>query len=89
MGLIKFLFFTILILWIIRLLLKLIFPLVVKSIFGKMQQSAGYAGQQQQQQQQRQSNKPEGSLSIDYVPPQPKQGNADKLGDFVDYEEVK
>ncbi|MGY0039097.1 DUF4834 family protein [Pedobacter sp. NJ-S-72] len=89
MGLIKFLFFTILILWIIRLLLKLIFPLVVKSIFGKMQQSSGYAGQQQQQQQQRQSNRPEGSLSIDYVPPQPKQGNADKLGDFVDYEEVK
>jgi len=88
MGLIKFLFFTILILWIIRLLLKLVFPLVVKSIFGKMQQSSGYAGQQQQQQQ-RHSNKPEGSLSIDYVPPQPKQGNADKLGDFVDYEEVK
>jgi len=87
MGLIKFLFFTILILWIIRLLLKLVFPLVVKSIFGKMQQSSGYAGQQQQQQ--RQSNRPEGSLSIDYVPPQPKQGNADKLGDFVDYEDVK
>ncbi len=87
MGLIKFLFFTILILWIIRLLLRLVFPLVVKSIFGKMQQSSGYAGGQQQQQQQQ--RRPEGSLSIDYVPPQPKQGNADKLGDFVDYEEVK
>ncbi|MBB6274658.1 hypothetical protein HDF26_005140 [Pedobacter cryoconitis] len=89
MGLIKFLFFTILILWIIRLLLRLVFPLVIKSIFGKMQQSSGYAGQQQQHQQQRPSNRPEGSLSIDYVPPQPKKGNADKLGDFVDYEEVK
>ncbi|KIO76982.1 hypothetical protein TH53_11830 [Pedobacter lusitanus] len=89
MGLIKFLFFTILILWIIRLLLRLVFPMIVKNIFGKMQQSSGYAGQQHQQQQQRQSNRPEGSLSIDYVPPQPKQGNADKLGDFVDYEEVK
>lgn len=90
MGLIKFLFFTILILWIIRLLLRLVFPMVIKSIFGKMQQqSSGYAGQQQQQQQQRYSAKPEGSLSIDYVPPQPKQGNADKLGDFVDYEEIK
>jgi len=62
--------------------------MVIKSIFGKMQQqSSGYAGQQQQQQ--RYSTKPEGSLSIDYVPPQPKQGNADKLGDFVDYEEIK
>jgi len=35
------------------------------------------------------STKPEGSISIDYVPPQQKQGNADKLGDFVEYEEVK
>jgi len=46
--------------------------------------------QQQSENQARQRNpKPEGSISIDYVPPQPKHGNADKLGDFVDYEEVK
>lgn len=86
MGIIKFLFISIMVLWLIRVLLKLVFPLVLKSIFGKMQQQAGQAGQQQQQQQ---SRKPEGSISIDYVPPQPKQGNADKLGDFVEYEEVK
>jgi len=86
MGIIKFLFITILVLWLIRLLLRLVFPLVLKSIFGKMQQQAGQAAPQQQQ---RQSGKPEGSISIDYVPPQPKQGNADKLGDFVEYEEVK
>ena len=87
MGIVKFLFITIMILWVIRVLLRLVFPLVLKSIFGKMQQ------QQQQQpgqkRQQQQSSKPEGSISIDYVPPQPKQGNADKLGDFVEYEEVK
>ncbi|MEJ5961244.1 hypothetical protein [Pedobacter immunditicola] len=33
--------------------------------------------------------KPEGSISIDYMPPQPKPGNPDKMGDFVEYEEVK
>jgi len=86
MGLIKFIFITIMVLWLIRLLLRLVFPLVLKSIFGKMQQSAG--NPMQQQQQQRRSG-PEGSISIDYMPPRPKQGNADKLGDFVDYEEVK
>lgn len=88
MGFIKFLFIAVMVLWVIRVLLKLIFPLVLKSIFGKMQQqqSGGYAGYQQQQQK---SSRPEGSISIDYVPPQPKHGNADKLGDFVDYEEVK
>jgi hypothetical protein len=85
MGIIKFLFITIMVLWLIRLLLRLVFPLVLKSIFGKMQQQSGQAPQQQQQP----SRKPEGSISIDYVPPQPKQGNADKLGDFVEYEEVK
>jgi hypothetical protein len=73
------------VLWLIRLILRLIFPIVLKNIFGKMQQSA--TGQRQQQQQQ--SRSPEGSISIDYMPPQPKQGNADKLGDFVEYEEVK
>lgn len=88
MGFIKFLFIAVMVLWLIRLILRLVFPLVLKSIFGKMQQQqSGYAGQQQQQQQR--SSRPEGSLSIDYVPPQPKKGNADKLGDFVDYEEVK
>lgn len=85
MGIIKFLFITILILWLIRLILRVIFPMVLKSVFGKMQQQA-----QQGRPEQQSSQKPEGSISIDYVPPmQPRKGNADKLGDFVDYEEVK
>jgi hypothetical protein len=83
--LIKFLFIVILVLWVIRVLLRLVFPMVLKNIFGKMQQQSGQYAQQQEQP----ARKPEGSISIDYVPPQPKQGNADKLGDFVDYEEVK
>ncbi|MDB5021260.1 MAG: hypothetical protein JWQ28_2387 [Pedobacter sp.] len=83
MGLIRFIFITIFILWTVRLLLRLVFPLLLKSIFGKMQQSAG------QQEQPQQRKKPEGSISIDYMPPLEKKGNADKLGDFVDYEEVK
>jgi hypothetical protein len=88
MGLIRFVFITIFILWTVRLLLRLVFPLVLKSIFGKMQQSAGQQGQPQQGQSQ-QRKKPEGSITIDYMPPREKNGNADKLGDFVDYEEVK
>ena len=83
MGFIKFLFFTILILWVIRVILRIVFPLILKNIFGKMQQQASQGGQPQQ------PKKPEGSITIDYMPPQPKTGNADKLGDFVDYEEVK
>jgi hypothetical protein len=85
MGLIKFIFITIMVLWLIRLLIRLIFPLVLKNMFSKMQQTAADPGQQQQQRR----RAPEGSVNIDYVPPQAKKGNADKLGDFVEYEEVK
>ncbi len=53
-------------------------------MFGNMQQQAANANQQQQR-----PAKPEGSISIDYMPKKEKKGNADKLGDFVDYEEVK
>ncbi len=79
---IKFLFIAILVLWVIRLLVRLIFPAVIRNAFSKMQNQA--AGQQQR------SSKPEGSISIDYMPqPEKKKGNPDKLGEFVDYEEVK
>jgi hypothetical protein len=80
MKLLQFLFTAILILWLIRLLLRVIFPVVVRSAFGKMQDQG----------QNSQNRRPEGSISIDYMPPQDKKkGNADKLGEFVDYEEVK
>ena len=48
-------------------------------------QASGNPAQQAQQK----STRPEGSISIDYMPKKEKKGNADKLGDFVDYEEVK
>lgn len=82
MGILKFLLVTLLILYIIRIILRLVFPMVLKSMFSKVQQQA-------ESQAKRRDQKPEGSISIDYMPPQPKGGNADKLGDFVDYEEVK
>ncbi|ACU06225.1 MULTISPECIES: hypothetical protein [Pedobacter] len=82
MGVIKFILVTLLILYVIRIILRLVFPYVLKSLFSKVHQQAENHQRQQQK-------KPEGSISIDYMPPQPKSGNADKLGDFVDYEEVK
>ena len=82
MGIIKFLIIAIIVLWVIRLLMRIIFPMVVKNAFSKMQQQA--TGQQQR------PVKPEGTISIDHMPPKEKRkGNTDNLGDFVDYEEVK
>lgn len=82
MGLLKFLFIAVMVLWIIRILVRMIFPVMLRNAFGNMQNQA--AGQQQQRRQ-----RPEGSISIDYMPKKEKKGNADKLGDFVDYEELK
>jgi hypothetical protein len=82
MGLLKFLIIAILVLWIIRVLIRMIFPVVLKNAFNNVQNQA--ASHQQQH-----SGRPEGSISIEYMPKKDKKGNADKLGDFVDYEEVK
>lgn len=83
-GVIKFLIIAIIVLWVIRLLVRMIFPAVIRNAFNNMQNQA--AGQQQQQR----PHRPEGTISIDYMPKkEKKKGNADNLGDFVDYEEVK
>lgn len=60
--------------------------MVLRRMFGKMQQQAEQGSNAYSQPR---NKRPDGSISIDYMPPQPKTGNADKLGDFVDYEEVK
>ena len=86
MALLKFILITFLVIYIIRLILRLIFPMVLKNLFSKAQQQAS---QQYQQQSRHANQRPEGDISIEYMPPQPKHGNADKLGDFVDYEEIK
>ncbi|WP_343531068.1 DUF4834 family protein [Pedobacter sp.] len=78
----NFLLIAIIVLWVIRLLVRMIFPAVIRNAFGNMQNQA--------QQQQQRPRRPEGTISIDYMPQkEKKKGNADKLGDFVDYEEVK
>lgn len=82
MGVIKFILITLLVLYLMRIIIRLIFPVVLKNMFSKVQQQAQNQGRQN-------NSRPEGSISIDYMPPQPKGGRTDKLGDFVDYEEVK
>ncbi|MCZ4242945.1 DUF4834 family protein [Pedobacter punctiformis] len=84
MQLIKFIIIAIMVLWVIRVLIRLLLPMLFNNLASKMQQQAT-GGQQSQQRR----SKPEGSISIDYMPPKPDQSKTDKLGDFVDYEEIK
>ena len=63
--------------------------MVLKSMFSKMQRQASAGAGAGRGPAYNANPKPEGSISIEYMPPQPKKGNADKLGDFVEYEELK
>ncbi len=81
MQLLRFIFIAIMVLWLIRMLIRLILPMIFGRVATKMNQQPNESWQK--------TKKPEGSISIDYMPPKNKQGNTDKLGDFVDYEEVK
>jgi hypothetical protein len=89
MGFLKFIMITIFVIWVIRIILRLVFPMVLKSVFGKMQQQASAGASAGRGPAYKENPKPEGAISIEYMPPQPKKGNADKLGDFVEYEELK
>ncbi|TAE42482.1 MAG: DUF4834 domain-containing protein [Sphingobacteriales bacterium] len=84
MGLIRFLIFTLCIFYVVKTLAKIFLPFLFKKAVSKMQNNMN--GQNATQA----STKPEGTISVDYIPPttkkQPKfKGN----DDFIPYEEVK
>jgi len=95
-ALLKFLFFSILILWIIRLLAARLLPWILRRFAKKMQEQAfkefHAQGKRPHQanphQQQKQS---EGKISIEYIAPQPNNNSnrANKAGEFVDFEDIK
>jgi len=73
---------------------RLLLPFIFQKLVNKVQHQAGQAFQQQYRSQnnsqQRYSNRPDGSLKVDYVPPKEKEARAaDRAGDFVEFEEIK
>lgn len=82
MYFIRFLLISILVLYIIRNLVRILLPMLFQSLVNKAQQ------QGQQQQQYRRPQQPDGKVKVDYIP-QNKQQVPDSAGDFVDYEEIK
>ena len=88
MGLLKFLIIAICVLYIIRVLARIFLPFLFKKAVHKMKEKMSQ--QQQAYQQTNNPEKPEGPLSVDFVPPTPKKKpKLDQAGDFVDYEDVK
>ncbi len=90
MGLLKFLIIAICVIYLLRALARIFLPFLFKKVVSNMQEKMN---NQQQAYEKYNGNpkKPEGTISVDYVPPvKPvKTPKLDNAGEFVDYEEVK
>ena len=82
MALLKFLFITICILWLIKMIGRMLLPLFFQKMMTKEQNQANQRYQQQHR------SAPDGRIRVDYMPPKEK-NIGDNASDFVDYEEIK
>ncbi|WP_069659617.1 DUF4834 family protein [Arcticibacter eurypsychrophilus] len=90
-ALLKFLLITILVMWLIRMIAKLLLPFLFKKMVKKAQDKFNSStGQQPFGQQQAHPPRTNGKISIDFIPPKDKEARAaDKAGDFIDFEDLK
>ena len=81
----KFIIISILVLWLIRMIARILLPVLFKKMVSKAQEHVNSQFRQQES-----SHRPVGKISVDYVPPKDKEARAaDRAGEFIDYEEVK
>ena len=80
MVLLRFLIISILILYVVRTIMRLLLPFLFQSVVNKAQQN---------QQNANRAEKPTGRIKVDYIPEGKKSNIPDSEGEFVDYEEVK
>lgn len=91
MGLLKFLFIAITVLWLVRIVFRLVFPWAMRKMAQKVMGNAQQRQYQHQNAPYRNSGtrQPDGKIRIDYVPPQNQSKGAKKAGEFVEFEEIK
>jgi hypothetical protein len=78
-----FLIVVIVVLYIIRLVARLLIPRLFQSLVNKAQQ------QQNHQQTYTRNTNTADKIKVDYIPQTPKGKIPDSEGDFIDYEEIK
>jgi len=84
MELIDFLLVVIAVLYVIRLIARIVLPRIFQNLMNKAQQQ-----QQNHQQNYTRNTNTTGKIKVDYIPQTPKSKIPDSEGDFVDYEEIK
>ena len=82
MQLLKILFIIISVLWLLKMIARLLLPVLFKKLISKVQNQAT-------QHYQDQTPRPDGKIKVDFIPPRLKEEKLNKAGDFVDYEDVK
>ena len=80
MVLLRFLIISILILYVVRTIMRLVLPYFFQSVVNKAQQN---------QQNANRAEKPTGRIKVDYIPEGTKSNIPDTEGEFVEYEEIK
>lgn len=80
MGFIKFIIIAAGIYYLLKLIIRAMFPFLVQKTFDKIQKEA--------QQRQQQSTKKEGEVTIEKISDNAGNPNKKDVGDYVDFEEV-
>ena len=86
MGLLKFIFWFLFIYYLIKILFRFFFPIIIKYFANKMRQRFDYQFNQKSDNQSP-FNKKEGSVTIEKTKKSHK-SRSDNLGEYVDFEEV-
>lgn len=69
--------------WILRMLARLILPMIFQKVVKKAQQNSS-------SRQQGSYRKADEKIHVDFIPPKDKEAKAaDKAGEFIEYEEIK
>ena len=89
MGLLRTILILFIIFYVIRLVTRYFLPMIFRNYVDEKMNEMSRNQQKQQQRQKEQSKKREGEVSIDYNPQQPNSKNKNDKGDYVDYVEVK
>jgi len=87
MNFIKFLFFIGIIYLILRFIGRYVFPFLIKRFVNKAQKN--FYSQQQAHNNNSQQDQKEGEVNIKYNKQNQSKSDKDKLGDYVDFEEIK
>lgn len=84
MGLLKTIFIILIVYYSVRLITRILLPVFLKMFVKRAQRNF-----EQQFNQTSEPPRKEGEVTVDFQPSSPSKAKSDRLGEYVDFEEVK